>query len=304
MPIIDLYSKRQKRLRGQTPDVFVYDQIPEALRVQIVHIWRNAIGRTNFSGSSARKVYQFLHTALCEEYGLFVLADGNYPEERLVNFILGEDRIEAALDVIELSFQAIDRLTRETNYSYHAGTSLSADRAIEELNTRFLEHGIGFQFISGELIRKDSEFLHKEVIVPALALLQDKRYKGAEDEFLKAHEHFRHGRTKECIAECLKTLESTLKTICQIRRWKFNPTDTAKTLLDVCFENELVPAYLQSHYTALKSTLESGVPTVRNKVGGHGQGPEVVQVPPHYAAYMLHVTGSAIRFLTECEKNR
>lgn len=38
MGMFDLFSKRQKRLRGEVPDVFVYDKVPPGLRVQIVHI--------------------------------------------------------------------------------------------------------------------------------------------------------------------------------------------------------------------------------------------------------------------------
>jgi hypothetical protein len=45
MAIFELFSKRQKRLRGETPDVFSYDGIPQSLRIQIIHIWRDAIGK-------------------------------------------------------------------------------------------------------------------------------------------------------------------------------------------------------------------------------------------------------------------
>ena len=43
MGIFDLFSKRQKRLRGEAPDVYTYDEIPEPLRVQIVHIFRDIL---------------------------------------------------------------------------------------------------------------------------------------------------------------------------------------------------------------------------------------------------------------------
>jgi hypothetical protein len=303
MPVFDLFSKRQKRSRGDAPDVFVYDSIPPALRVQVIHIWRNTIGDSSVYNTPALDLYRFLNDTLCEEYGVFRLAQGSIAEEIVANFFLHESEIDRVLDVIELSFQIIDRLTRDESHAYPSHRSVAPDDAIEELNTRFLEHGVGYQFVSGELVRKDSEFLHRDVIVPTLGLLHDKRYKGAEDEFRKAHEHYRHGRTKECLAECLKSLESALKTIYQIRKWRFNATDTAKPLLDVCFQNGLVPAFLQSHYTALRSTIESGPPVLRNKLGGHGQGSQVVDVPPHYAAYMLHMTGSAIYFLVQCESH-
>ena len=192
---------------------------------------------------------------------------------------------------------------RDDYYRQACGCRLKPDEAIEDLNSRFLQHGIGYRYESGRIMRIDSEYLHAEVIKPTLALLQDHCYKGANDEFLKAHEHYRKGEIKDCLTNSLKALESTLKTICTIRKWPYNPTDTAKPLLDVCFTNGLFPPYLQSHYSSLRSMLESGVPTVRNKTSGHGQGPEVVPVPPHYAAYGLHMTGSAIQFLIEAEKN-
>ena len=44
MGIFNLFSKRQKRLRGEMPDVYLYDTIPNALRVQIVHILRDCLG--------------------------------------------------------------------------------------------------------------------------------------------------------------------------------------------------------------------------------------------------------------------
>lgn len=38
MSTFDLYSKRQKELRGEVPDVYTYESIPQPLKVQIVHI--------------------------------------------------------------------------------------------------------------------------------------------------------------------------------------------------------------------------------------------------------------------------
>ena len=36
----NIFSKRQKRLRGEVPDVYQYDVFPNELRVQIVQIWQ------------------------------------------------------------------------------------------------------------------------------------------------------------------------------------------------------------------------------------------------------------------------
>ena len=45
MGIFDLFSKRQKRIRGDVPDVYTYDTLPNPLRVQIIHIWSDTIGQ-------------------------------------------------------------------------------------------------------------------------------------------------------------------------------------------------------------------------------------------------------------------
>src|SRR6185312_5058603 len=104
----------------------------------------------------------------------------------LANFFLHEQDIERSIDVVELSFRVIDRVTRDYNYLHLQNADALADEAIEELNGRFKEHSVGYQFIDGEIIRVDSELVHAEVVKPALRLLNQKNYAGAQQEFLKA----------------------------------------------------------------------------------------------------------------------
>jgi hypothetical protein len=93
-----------------------------------------------------------------------------------------------------------------------------------------------------------------------------------------------------------------MKTICDKQLWSYQPGDTAKKLINVCFQNQLIPTYLQDQFSSLRQSLESGVPTVRNKLGGHGQGSQPIIVPQYFAAYQLHMTASTILFLVEAEK--
>jgi hypothetical protein len=97
--------------------------------------------------------------------------------------------------------------------------------------------------------------------------------------------------------ECLKTLESVLKIICASRKWAYSPNDTASKLLDLVFSNGLLPAALQSEFSALRASLESGVPTVRNRLAGHGQGTTKVEVPEYVASYLLHLTAASVLLL-------
>lgn len=307
MAIFDLFSKRQKKLRGDVPDVYVYDALPETLRTQIIHIWLDTLGRSNqdYNGE-VEKAYSFIVNTLCREYGLFKLPGArdyggrDYIEE-LANFLLLEQNIERTLDAVELSFRVIDRATRNWNYLRRQNADEIADLAIDELNGRLREHGVGFQFIDGEIIRIDSELIHSEVVKPALRLLNKKKYAGAQQEFLKAHEHYRHGNAKEALNECLKAFESLMKSICDTRGWSYNGNATAKNLIQACFDNGLVPTFWQQNFTSLRSLLESSVPTGRNKLGGHGQGSTTTTVPDHLVAYMLHMTASVLVFLSEAE---
>ncbi|RLC17483.1 MAG: hypothetical protein DRH93_17590 [Deltaproteobacteria bacterium] len=182
--------------------------------------------------------------------------------------------------------------------------SYVADQVIEELNARFLESGVGYQYVEGEIIRVDSQFIHSEVVKPALKLLAQKKYLGAQQEFLKAHEHYRQKNYKEALNESLKAFESTMKAICDKKGWQYDRgRATAKNLIDVCFDKNLIPLFWQQQMGSLRSLLESGVPTGRNKLGGHGQGATPTHVPQHIVAFVLHMSASCIVFLVEAEKN-
>ena len=94
-----------------------------------------------------------------------------------------------------------------------------------------------------------------------------------------------------------------MKAICDMRGWQYDKDrSTAKALIKICFDNELIPQIWESHYSTLRSLLESGVPTGRNKLGSHGQGTAPTSVPNYLAAYMLHMTATTIVFLAEAEK--
>jgi len=313
LTIIDLFSKRQKRLRGDVPDVYTYDSLPEALRVQIVHIWTDTIGKGDefYIGDYNKKIsqsYQVIVEILCREYGLFNLPMANVRHERnyrneLTQFFLNEKNTEKAFDSIELSFRIINGRTRNINYLDRHNASKLADEAISELNSRFKEHGIGYQFVEDEIIRVDSELLHAEAVKPALRLLNQKNYQGAQQEFLSAYEHYRHGRNKEALNDCLKAFESTMKAICDKRGWSYPPNATSKALIDICFDKGLIPVFWQQQLSSLRSLLESSIPTGRNKLSGHGQGTNPISVPDYLVAYMLHMTASTLVFLTSAEEN-
>jgi hypothetical protein len=301
---------RQQQLRGDVPDVLVYDKIPQELRVQLVHIFRDYLGNEkdmNEYNFMSQDAFEHIVESLCREYGIFCLSSAskhgnrNYFTE-LFNFILMEPNVERVLDAVELACKVIDKFSRSYDYRHRRKADEEASAALAELNARFLQHGFGYRFDAGDIVRVDSEIVHAEVIKPALALLHNAKYKGAEAEFHLAFEHYRHGRAKEALAECLKALESTLKTIAKIQGWEHEPNATAKPLLNLMFDKQLIPQFWAQQFSGLRGVIESGVPTARNRLSGHGQGAEIVNVPPHFVSFALHQTAATIIFLVKAEE--
>ena len=311
MNVVDIYSKRQKQLRDEVPGVYQYETIPEKLRVQVVHILNDAFGTPDYLEDdgvwnyiNVSRAYNFIYTTLCREYGSFDLDDAmDDSKHPVVNFFLTTEETEKAIDVIELAFQSIDPQVRGLEC-----LNISPDEAIDELNHRFREHGVGYQYESGQIIRVDSEFIHTQAMKPALKMLSDPMYEGANAEFLSAHKHYRSREYKECMNDCLKSFESCLKSICDRWSWEYKERDTANRLIKLVFDKGLIHSFMESHFSGLisglKSTLESGVPTARNHLSSHGQGRQIVDVPDYIAAYALHLTASNILLLASADAEK
>lgn len=307
MAMFDIFSKRQARLRGEVPDVYRYDEVPQKLRVQLVLLLKDLLqaGRDDNLrfNPQVQSAYQQISDSLCREHGVFRLWGESYqdrdPSLELFNCVLTSKSYEQVLDVVEFSARYADRLTRSWNYLHEPDFNGRVDRALAELNARFKEHGVGYQYEDGELVRVDSDLIHAEAVKPALTLLRTKHYTGPREEFLRAYEHYRHGRHEESLTEALKAFESTMKAICDSKKWTYDKGATAKKLVDVCFKNGLIDPFWQTHLAHLQGTMENGIATARNKLGGHGQGSQSRTVPREIVAYVLHMTASTIVFLIE-----
>ncbi|MGB5793582.1 STM4504/CBY_0614 family protein [Poseidonibacter sp.] len=299
LSVFNIFSKRQKKLDNDTVDVYEYESIPSNLKVQAIHIFREVIDKEHYGKNN---IYLEIHKILCKEYGVFTLKEyAQNNEEAIFDFLLNTKDYQKALDIIELFYRYFYLVLKE-KYKHHSIHSKMIDDAIIELNERFKENAIGYSFESGEAIKIDSKFIHSEVVKPTLKILNNSLYKGANEEFLKAHEHYRHKRYKECLNECLKSFESTMKTICDKHNWAYNQNDTSKKLIKICFDNNLIPTYLQTQFSSLQQLFESGVPTIRNKNSGHGQGVQPIQVTGEITSYMLHLTATNLLFLVEHEQ--
>ena len=230
MAVFDTFSYRQRVANGEMPDTFVYNKLPEGLRNQIIHIWEDAIGlyigsrrRRGLDGNSVG--WQKIHDIVARAHGLRALPGSlnDYdPYDHCITY-LHTAPVNKALDLIEVSFHYIDTTMRACgpHALFSMGINADPDDAIEELNEYFRRAGVGYWFEGGKIIRIDSELIHSEIVRPALRYLHQQGFEGPREEFMKAHAHYRAGEMKDAITNANNAFESTLKTICDQRRWEY-----------------------------------------------------------------------------------
>lgn len=321
MPIVELHENPYK---GEV-DIYRYDYLPKPLRVQVFLLMQNfthyRLGSTNIN--------QYVVDVLCNEYGAFNLAEldiysegesEKYPDalvnwprtdpfdfrdhhEELKSFFLCNKKIKHDLNAIKLAFDFMRKCTH-THRTRQAQTVTSREvsLAVKELNTRFKQHGIGYEFSNNSFLRIDSQFVHGEIVKPALNLLTDPDYSRAQEEFVAAHGYHLEGDATAALNECNKSLESVLKVICTKQKWQCSSSGGAGNLIDTVIKKGLVPQHWKTLFPTLTNLL-AGVSKARNQLSGHGRGnQEAVSIPPHVISYAMHMTAAATLFLVTAEK--
>lgn len=304
--IIDLYSRRQSQVAGETPDVYSYDAFPDTLRIQVQQIFRDALGphllRSGYSGDyyirDNADVWKFIAKSLRKEFGVHRLTVGSTEGEEVLNYLLTAEATKF-LDTVEMCIRVLHRMGRKwsDNDRTSLGVEQSADEAIEEINVRFRQANVGFQFVDGNVVRLDSEYTHEEIVKPALSLLRKPEFAGPQEEFLRAHKHYRSGEYPQAITEAAKAFESVLKAVCDIKGWPYSKGSRASDLIKLVRAKRLWPDYLDASFDQLLATLSSGLPAVRNKDGAHGQGSIPRRTPSYVAAYALNLAATKIVFV-------
>jgi hypothetical protein len=296
------YKPYSARNGATQPDSYIYDVLPEKLRNQIKIIVGNAIGYDQFvDDDTVEDIYCNIWEAYELEHGkLDVFHDSISCKWRVLETIKEELNLLEVLDMIELCFRLIQRIGELPDpHMEQRNATLSPNKAVNELNARFKQNNIGYQFRNGQLIKLSNELLHTEIVIEVTNLLMNPMYVNANEEYMKGQEHFKNGFNKECLNECLKALESTLKIIFTHKGWAYNTSDTLGQLITVAYTNNLIPEYIQTHLGSIRAVLTSGVNSIRNKVGGHGQGPVPIMADDETTRFTLNLTGSYIIYLVE-----
>jgi hypothetical protein len=205
--------------------------------VQVFNLVRGALGRRiEYSDYDAEPIYQFISESVAHEHGRRRLASSSrYYENDVLECITAEREILVWLDCVELSFRCVERFRGEFDDHRRAMAEITipAADAVNELNERFRRSGFGYRYENGAILRIDNELTHQLITRPALGLLADPRFKGADEEFRAAHEHYKAGEYKDCAVDALNALESTMKVICDQKAWSYPQGARSSDLLKI-----------------------------------------------------------------------
>lgn len=311
MKPIRLFHQREEDMAKEKQEP-LYDFFPMPLRVQISQLWDECFGAYRQDNkwdvyATVRKpisnhFWDELEKLMAHSLGVFSLGS-SHSKYNCKEFLINKS-VPESLSIIELAFVWGDTYY-ENKYNYskeEAGIRTSVKEAIEDLNDLFRLHNIGYQLLDFVVVRVDSEYLHKEVVEKTSEILTELGFDGARQEFNLALDYHRKGETKNTLNESNKAFESTMKAICDERKWEYPNNITANGLIEIIIEKELLPSYFKDQLTGIKSVFK-GLPTVRNKTtSAHGQGKDIVEVPEYFRAYAIHQTATTILLLSNAHK--
>lgn len=283
----------------------VYDKIDDGCRLQIKfiaedffetnhirqfcdeHIWphiREGLKRAHKSNSLYA---EDLH----KTFGGYIVASAE-----VLGYLETQDDFKKTMDIVEVVFRIIadiERLMNGSGYPFF----VKPEQAIDRLNTCFQKNCIGYKFTGDMLIRIDNELLYANITKDTMQFLSNPDNFNINEEYLQAHRHYRNGDYEDCIVNCNKAFESTMKVICDKRVYPYDQSTRVTGLVAILINNHFFPPLLLQQITGVRKTLEEGISVIRNNKGGHGKGIANVIVDENLASYTLDLTGSAIKFL-------
>jgi len=299
--IFDVFSRRNKK-----PDHYGYG-ITSAMRNKILLFCQDAFSGKlrEYDTDCLEEFWSEIHSTLLYRHGrtqLYEKPTSSRDEDTIAFLLTCKD--EEFLDFVEYVFKV------------QCVWRFDSDAIVDGLNKIFVSENVGYELthpireettepgnymIHGpvkvtrtiaypQVIRKDNEVIHGEVVKPALQLIADPKFKTANQEYLDALEDYRKADYGDCLTKCCSAFESVMKIICDKKGWAYTQNDTAGTLVATMIKNLKIDPFFESTLMIIA--------TLRNKLStSHGAGTKRKVVSQNLARYSLNLTASAIVFL-------
>jgi AbiJ N-terminal domain 4 len=295
--------KRQQNRNGE-PEIYTYDQAPEHMRHQICSALAEGIGFYYGGGGyhepppNADLIWEQIDRICRKEMYSYL----SYTQEtdlrlRFLNYVRHVQDIDHFLSAVEIGCLVLRISSDEYDSPKLRGAQQKGVDAIEEINGRFEQHSVGYQFENGQIIRVDSKLTHAEIVKPALVLLTAPLFSKANEDFMTAHRHYRANEFKDCVTAANRAFESMLKAICDKEKWKYGKGDRAAELVTRVRNGGLFTHDFDRSFERYVAMLKAGLPAVRNDAGGHGEGLTCAAVTAGIARFAINLTATNLVFL-------
>jgi AbiJ N-terminal domain 4 len=304
--IFETFAHRKKLAeKGAEPDIYTYDSAPEHLRYQICLALREGIGDFYFYQGhemqhipEANEAWEVIDkTCRKEIYSYLNFTTSSSLLDRYTKYLMDVSEMDDFLSAVEIGCRILEHFSGKDPRP--RGAEEKSEDSLKEINQRFLQHAIGYQYESGQIIQVDSKFAHAEIVKPALKILATPIFVKANEEFLSAHRHYREKSFKDSVTAANRSFESALKAICDTEKWAYDRGDRAAELVTKVTNNGLFTHAFDKSFSAYVAMLKTGLPSVRNDAGGHGEGIASAAVTAEIARFALNLTASNILFLGE-----
>jgi len=161
----------------------------------------------------------------------------------------------------------------------------------KKANQIFELHSCPWRISDGEFFKLDSDFVGARLASTAHDALVANRFSGAADEYAKARRYLGAGEIREAIYYASHSFESVMKVLTGIEH--ANADKLLKELLGKAYFDDL-PESVRAGF--IDQVLKA-LPFLRNKLGGHGQGAAVVNIPYSYGDLAVQIAAVFHNFL-------
>ncbi len=160
------------------------------------------------------------------------------------------------------------------------------------LNDTLRDFEIPWRLAEGQLFLVDNTFMEDEVLAEVSPLLALAEFDGAKNEFKQARNAILDGNAREAIFYAAASVESTYKAALG------NSSKVGVDLVQAYVNANLMDGLVKQKAQAIQKSL---MPTalLRNELGAHGHGAEVLEVPMEYAELAVGLAATINAFVSK-----
>ncbi|RWP42371.1 AbiJ-NTD4 domain-containing protein [Mesorhizobium sp.] len=165
------------------------------------------------------------------------------------------------------------------------------DALRQKVDQIFELHDCPWRMSDGEFFKLDADFVGARLAANAHDSLAANQFTGAANEYAKARQYLGTGDVREAIFFAGHSFESVMNVLTKLEH--ANGDRLIKELGAQGYFDDL-PENVRAGF--MDQVLRA-LPFLRNKLGGHGQGKDIVAIPPSYGDLAIQIAAAFHNFL-------